>query len=400
VQPEFSIEDLLYEEESTTLDFKREQYRFTNATDYEKSELLKDILAFSNSWRRIDAYILIGVAEVKGAKSEVIGITEELDDSRIQQFVNSKTNRAVIFEYKTVLVEGRKIGLIRIPVQERPLYLVKDFGNLRHNVVYLRRGSSTAEATPDEQFRMARSDISQAQEIPSLNLEFANPVENLNEGGEINRQLKFLEIPDLKKIPDYHEKRGASWPTSEFMSFYDLTSINRDFYRDMIEYYHLKLKSFEVGFCLKNDSSKVVNDVRVEITIETPSNELIFFKKNKLPDFPRPRNELPHAALAAQINNVRKVPLTSIKRIEKGYLIELLFGKIQPRQVIFLPETIYVGANKRCIGELNARIFGDNIAAPIETKLLLRCEVETCDGSLETVENIYHDEMMISLEKK
>ena len=32
----------------------------------DKSDLLKDVLAFVNSWRRTTAYVLIGVREVKG----------------------------------------------------------------------------------------------------------------------------------------------------------------------------------------------------------------------------------------------------------------------------------------------------------------------------------------------
>ena len=36
-------------EEGPTLDFKREQYRFDKASDEDKSELLKDILAFANT---------------------------------------------------------------------------------------------------------------------------------------------------------------------------------------------------------------------------------------------------------------------------------------------------------------------------------------------------------------
>lgn len=46
------FERLLYEEETATLDFKRDQYRFAKAADDEKSELLKDILGFANAWRR------------------------------------------------------------------------------------------------------------------------------------------------------------------------------------------------------------------------------------------------------------------------------------------------------------------------------------------------------------
>lgn len=74
------IDQLLFEEEGNTFDFKSEQYRFSGATDEEKVELLKDIIAFANAWRRTDAYILIGVKEVKGGRSEVVGISEHLDD--------------------------------------------------------------------------------------------------------------------------------------------------------------------------------------------------------------------------------------------------------------------------------------------------------------------------------
>jgi hypothetical protein len=54
------LERLLYEEESNTLDFKRDQYPFVKASDNEKSELLKDVLGFANAWRRSEAYIVIG----------------------------------------------------------------------------------------------------------------------------------------------------------------------------------------------------------------------------------------------------------------------------------------------------------------------------------------------------
>ena len=75
------IDELLYEEESATLDFKSEQYKFVGVSDPEKSELLKDILAFANAWRRTDAYILIGIKENKGNRAEVVGITDHIDDA-------------------------------------------------------------------------------------------------------------------------------------------------------------------------------------------------------------------------------------------------------------------------------------------------------------------------------
>ncbi len=84
------IERLLFEEEGTTIDFKKEQYPFVNATEDEKAELLKDVLGFANAWRREKAYILIGVEDVRGDKSNVVGIAEsdQLEDHSLQQFVN------------------------------------------------------------------------------------------------------------------------------------------------------------------------------------------------------------------------------------------------------------------------------------------------------------------------
>ena len=38
------FEQLLHEEETTTLDFKQAQYKFKKATETEKSEFLKDLL--------------------------------------------------------------------------------------------------------------------------------------------------------------------------------------------------------------------------------------------------------------------------------------------------------------------------------------------------------------------
>jgi len=63
------MESLLHEDESSALDCKRDQYPFAGASNDDKSELLKDILAFANSWRRTTGYILIGVDEVKGGRS-------------------------------------------------------------------------------------------------------------------------------------------------------------------------------------------------------------------------------------------------------------------------------------------------------------------------------------------
>ena len=162
------LEELLNEDETSTLDAKRDQYPFEKATDEQKSELLKDILAFANAWRRTDAYILVGVDDVKGGRSHVIGTTSHFDDAKIQQFVNSKTNRPVTFSYEVFPFEAKHIGVFHLPLQDRPIYLKSDFGKLKQHVVYIRRGSSTDIADPDEVAKMGTLKIREVLgEVPS-----------------------------------------------------------------------------------------------------------------------------------------------------------------------------------------------------------------------------------------
>lgn len=153
------LESLLDMEEGTTLDFKRKQYLFNKASDAEKSELLKDILALVNSQRYRTAYILVGVKEIHGGRSEIAGVEEHLNDASLHQFVNYKTNRPVDFSYSPFDVDGKSIGVLSIPIQPRPVYLLKKFGKLNRNTVYVRDGSSTREASPDEIVDMGRANL-------------------------------------------------------------------------------------------------------------------------------------------------------------------------------------------------------------------------------------------------
>lgn len=96
----------------------------------------------------------MGVQDVKGGRSNVIGESSHFDDASIQQFVNSKTNRPVAFSYEVFAFEGAQIGIFNLSLQDRPIFLKADFGKLERRVVYIRRGSSTDTADPDEVAKM------------------------------------------------------------------------------------------------------------------------------------------------------------------------------------------------------------------------------------------------------
>ena len=151
------LEALLDMDEGPTLDFKREQYPFEKETAEVKSELLKDILAMVNANRYKTAYILVGVEEVKGGRSNVVGVDRHWEDASLHQFVNGKTNRAAEFSYTPFQVNDKKIGVFRISIQDRPVYASKNYGRVGANTVYVRDGSSTAVANPDDIADMGRA---------------------------------------------------------------------------------------------------------------------------------------------------------------------------------------------------------------------------------------------------
>jgi predicted HTH transcriptional regulator len=169
-----NLSSLLQRSEGDSLDFKRDNYRFRNGTDDEKSELLKDIVALANAWKATDAYIIIGVEESHGKASKLVGLTPDLNDSDAQQFVNAKTNRLVTFAVEHHKHEGHTLTVVRVTQkQSRPIFLTKNYGKLRKNVVYVRHGSSTDEASPDEIAEMAKQEIAVSAPDVKLRIQFA-----------------------------------------------------------------------------------------------------------------------------------------------------------------------------------------------------------------------------------
>lgn len=179
------IKALCVQGESNRLDFKRDQYRFDNATEGNKAELLKDILSFANTFRGEPAYILIGVEEQESKIGKVVGIekSQVIDGSKIQQFVNEKTNRIIPFEtYVIECVDGRVVQVIEISLcfKARPFYLKqKDFAQLKKHDVWVRVGSSSHVASPDEVKEMGCQEV-ENDSSPTLSVKFAidNQVED------------------------------------------------------------------------------------------------------------------------------------------------------------------------------------------------------------------------------
>lgn len=370
-----SVEALLWQEESEVLDVKREQYKFINASDDEKSELLKDVLAFVNAWRHSDAFILTGVKEVKGARSEAVGISELLDDAALQQFVNSKTHRPVVFSYKNITFEGKKLGVVHIPVQERPLYLTKDFGRLRGQTVYVRRGSATDIASPDEISRMGIQP-QLGRNNPQLEVFFADPRTRSRLPDTQAMNSLALTCLDQSSIPDYTE--GNLGPFATVHSLF----INHDYYRELVEYTQISRLVLPFYLAVANSGSLTANDVRLEIRIDQGAGEILVLDAYNYPEVPKQQRD---------ISSLTKVPSAianhdiQARTIGDQWLVEARTKKVQPRATHWVESPFYLGAIQTCRVPLKISIFSDDLSAPVDRELFVDITAEQRHVDLQDV---------------
>ena len=265
------IEELLFMEESAALDFKRDQYPFMGADNKVKSELLKDVLAFVNAFRRVDAYILIGVEEVQGGRSNVVGVQMQLDDAQLQQFVNSKTQVPVTFSYRAAKHNGRQIGIIHIPVQNRPVYAKVNYGKVVKGAVYIRHGSSTAIATPEEIARMG-APATAATDQPTVRLHLVDRGTGGGIGDNVVVEgITWFDVPRQSEIPDYRPSNRGGIGMATLLDLEP--SRNSSYYRELAEYLQTD-GCFLATLELENTSGVVIHDVRLALELDDSGRDI------------------------------------------------------------------------------------------------------------------------------
>lgn len=363
-------ESLLYEEESPTLDFKRKQYLFEGASDAEKSELLKDILAFANAWRRTDAFIYLGAEEVKGGRSTVVGILEHIDDAKLQQFVNSKTNRPIDFSYVSIEKDGLQVALIYIPVQQRPTYLLKDYGRLQRSTVYVRRGSSTDTASPDEIARMGMASIASPERAPKLSAFLVAGAHGEIIDKSITVNTANVEIPDASEFPLYgvqYRDAGLGFRIAPLSDMY-----NHDYHSEYANWYKTIQRFKGVHLCVKNTGSSVARDVKVVITIKKANADIEVCEQD---DLPRKPSTMTHGLSPHMMRGVTDRPDILCKPTLDGWRVVSEMGKVQAMETVISRDLLCVGANKPIDILMTVEIFSDDLSHPVTEQLSLRLEV-------------------------
>lgn len=137
------IEELiLYENENTRLDFKRDEYRKENYASF-----LKDVLSMSNAITNEDRYIFIGLKPVSSDDRGLIGIKNSLTDAAtFQQLVFENIEPEIKIDYFPFEHNELLIGVLKIMDCNNPPYLMKkDYGNGKNKLFrgdgFIRKGT-------------------------------------------------------------------------------------------------------------------------------------------------------------------------------------------------------------------------------------------------------------------
>lgn len=386
------LEQLLYEEESPTLDFKRDQYAFSKATEEDKSELLKDILGFANCWRRSDAFIVVGVEEVQGGRSIVHGISDHLQDHSVQQFVNNLTNRPVQFGYEACEIEGKQVGVVRIELQRRPIYLKRDYGKLKKGKVYVRRGSSTdpmKPADPDEIAHMGTEQNVGTKEA-SLAVEFAELDREKAMGENIEWAAEYCEVPSAKEIPKLSKRRPGpvQFPGGGTIHIPDLSSVgmhdrlNPHFYHELANYVFTNRLVRKIRLVVTNTGDVPANDVRLEICVPNGSGFAIL-RWSDIPDTPKRRKSMLDMPALEHIRPAfQRIGVVDIEKASHKTKVEIDCGNLQPGRKVWTDE-FHLAVIKSGEVKIQGHLYAANLSQPQSFTLSINAQISQTSMSID-----------------
>jgi hypothetical protein len=221
--------------------------------------------------RRSEAYIIIGVEDVRGGRGNVVGIPilEHLDDHSLQQFVNNLTNQPIRFHYEAFGFQGKQVGIIRIELQTRPLYLKRDYGVLLKNAVYVRRGTSTDPSKPASIEEIAQMRVGSLDPAAELLVQFADHDGDRPLGDRFTWDAEYFEMPLPDSIPDFEgaKQRYLFAPGLSVTRVDPFNHFNADYYRELAQHELVRRLARPVRLLFTNVGHVPAKNTRAELIV-------------------------------------------------------------------------------------------------------------------------------------
>lgn len=369
------LKSLLSQPEGVALDFKRDQYSFVGAADHKKSELLKDIISFVNTTRKETAYILIGIQEELDGNASIYGVDGHLSDADLQQFINSKLNHPIIFSYIPCNIYDKKVGVIKIPVQKRPVYLLKNYVGLKKHEVLHRRGSSTSIATPEE--------VAEMGVIDSKLKVFANPVLGLSNSGDERTASDHLSIestifPNIDKDSVGIYQENGSDNRQAFAAFnLSMERDNPDYFKEVEEYARLLALAQPVYFSVKNIGEGIARNIKAKIRIPY-NDQLVIMEADELPTKPEKTVLVGYNPdISSMFRDFHKFESWQINHNsrDKYWELTILCDYVHARDITFFVYPIYIGSVTPQRLKLQVKLFSDELVTPNVQELHIDIQV-------------------------
>lgn len=373
------INKLLYQAESSGLDFKRTQYDWSGKDENKKSEFLKDVLAMANAWREDDghAYILLGFQSRSPLPAEVVGIESFIDDAHFQQFIGSKVKPKLRFSYEEFEYAGKKVGVVKIPKQKRPFWVEKTYGKVHSNVVYVRRGSSTGEADPVEISQMQEDECRSVSSFITMSV---LDKDGLPLGTDIELKSMFLDFGDIDSYPDYVPNQGSRFP--QLGSALEKRP-SPDYYRKLGKYLREVHGAVQFKFELTNSSRNTLTHGKLEISANIEGKSVALFPSSQLSSEPSPYIDL------LSLRSDCLTPLYLLREVSSAHIdgeavTSLSFERLLPGESMVFNNTLVVLPEESGILNIRGRLLADN-QKPVVFERKLRVHVDKRQGDITTI---------------
>lgn len=168
-----TLKSLLANGEKINVEFKSQ---IDLKSKYGRAKFIKEMLALVNT-HVSPAYLIVGVDDATGKPIGYEGITEE----QLQQVIDTNCKPAIYFSFHTVAVNGVNLGVITIPRSTNKPHTTNaelgfqnskgKQGEISNKQVFIRRGTTVTEATPDEIVDMAQDVDTQTEQLEKISHE-------------------------------------------------------------------------------------------------------------------------------------------------------------------------------------------------------------------------------------
>lgn len=191
------------ERESQALEYKQE----ITPNDHGKTELLKDLTAFSNS---LGGFLIFGIKEEDGLPKELIGINKNISNQKVDEWitniVTSGVDPKINFQIKTIKIDSEKVVvLIHIPESVRKPHMVTSQGKF---TFYVRHNNTVLNATTREVDNMFQFSKRANDEVEAF----------LNKRGLLNEAESGFGLNHHSKKLKFHRSDPNNSPFTVFSS--------------------------------------------------------------------------------------------------------------------------------------------------------------------------------------